>query len=336
MSSSPSATKLPAAAAPSEGRLRRSLGLQEIGPLLGLVVIVLVIGLTHSRFFSHDVILSNVRTASVVAIIAFGVVFLLAMTEIDLSVGGIYGVCFYVAAKLMGDGSMDPYMAALLAIVLGAAMGAFNGLAANVFSVPVIIVTLGTFSLYRGLVSVISDGEATPALPVESSFFTTFGGDWLGLPVMGWFALVVGALLTFVLLKTRFGVMVRAVGSNHEAARFSGIPSGRVRLYALILTGLLAGLSGVLSLAYFEAADPSIGRGLELNVIAAAIIGGTSLSGGSGSVPGALIGALIVASITSGLVFFKVDPLWGDVVTGLVILVAVGMAGLLRRRGRRT
>ncbi|UGS37287.1 ABC transporter permease [Capillimicrobium parvum] len=336
MSPTADAAKVAAPSAPQDGRWRRSVRLQELGPLLGLVAIVLVIGVTHSRFFSDTVIMSNVRTASVVAIIAFGIVFLLAMTEIDLSVGGIYGVCFYLAAKLMGDSSVDPYLAAVIALAAGVAMGAFNGVAANAFRVPVIIVTLGTFSLYRGLVSVISGGEATPTLPVDSSFFTTFGGDWLGIPVIGWFAVVIGAVLTFVMQKTRFGVMVRAVGSNREAARFSGIPSGRVRLYALMLTGLLAALSGVLSLAYFEAGDPSIGRGLELNVIAAAIIGGTSLSGGTGSVPGALIGALIVAAITSGLVFFKVDPLWGDVVTGIVILVAVGIAGLLRRQAART
>jgi len=337
MSTSPTAEATPVQAShtSARGRLNRTLRMTELGPLLGLIAIALIIGLTHSRFFSHAVILSNVRAASVVAIVAFGIVFLLAMTEIDLSVGGIYGVCFYVAAKFMEDGAMNPYVAALLAICVGVAMGTFNGVAANLFSVPVIIVTLGTFSLYRGLVSVISGGETTPALPVESSFFTTFGGDWLGLPVIGWFALALAIVLTFVLLKTRFGVMVRAIGANRDAARFAGIPSGRVRLYALMLTGLLAGLSGVLSLAYFEGADPSIGRGLELNAIAAAIIGGTSLSGGTGSVPGALIGALIVASITSGLVFFKVDPLWGDVVTGVVILAAVGMAALVRGRAAR-
>lgn len=312
--------------------LRRALGLQEIGPLVGLLAIVVTIGALHPRFLSDNVITSNVRTAAIVAIVAFGIVFLLAMTEIDLSVGGTYAVCFYLAATWMGDGTMSPYVAAGVAILVGAALGAANGLAANLFNVPVIIVTLGTFSLYRGLVSVISEGETTPQLPVDSSFFTTFGGEWLGLPVLGWIALAIGAVLTFVLLKTRFGIMVQAIGSNRDAARFAGIPAGRVRLYALTLSGLLAGVSGVLSLAYFEGGDPSIGRGLELDAIAAAIIGGTAIMGGSGSVPGALIGAAIVAAINSGLVFFSVDPLWTDVVTGFVILGAVGVAALMRRR----
>lgn len=305
---------------------------QEFGPAAALLVIVLAIGLPHSKFFANTAVSSNIRTAAFVAIVAYGMVFLLAMTEIDLSVGGIYGVCFWLAAKWMSSGAMSPWIAAALAIFVGMGMGAFNGALSTLFRAPVIIVTLGTFSLYRGLVNVISGGQSTPPLPTGDSFFTFLGGEQLGIPVAGWVALLLGVVLTFAFTKTRFGAMVRAIGSNPAAARFAGVPVDRMKLYTLMMIGGLAALSGVLSLAFFESGDPNVGSGLELQVIAAAIIGGTAVSGGTGSVPGAAIGAAIVAAITSGLVFFNVDPLWGSVVTGLVILLAIGSDGIVRNR----
>jgi ribose transport system permease protein len=310
---------------------RRFLGLQEAVPLTALIGLVLVISLSHPKFLENTALVANVRAASFVAIVAFGMVFLLAMGEIDLSVGGTFGVAFYVCAQL--GGHMDMYLAAVLAVALGAALGLANGLLVLLFRAPVIIVTLGTYSLYAGLVSVISGGNPIgESLPLDSSFFSTLGGQLLGLPVAGWIALVLCVLLTVMLMRSRPGAMVRAVGSNPSAAAFTGIPAGRLRVYLLMLTGALAGLSGVLTLAYTLGGDPSVGVGFELQVIAAAIIGGTAVTGGAGSVPGALIGALIVATIYSGLVFFNVDPLWQNVVTGIVILLAVGSANLVSRR----
>jgi ribose transport system permease protein len=306
----------------------RYFGLQEAVPLTALIGLVLVIGLSHPRFFANAAVVANVRAASFVAIIAFGMVFLLAMGEIDLSVGGTYGITLFVCAKL--GAHMDMYLAACIAIALGAVLGLGNGLLVLLFRAPIIIVTLGTYSLYAGLVSVISGGNTVgQGLPLTSSFFTRLGGNWLGLPVSGWIALLLCGILTVVLTRSRPGAMVRAVGSNRSAAAFTGIPAGRLRVYMLMLTGALAGLSGVLTLAYAEGADPSVGTGFELQVIAAAIIGGTAITGGSGSVPGGLIGALIVATINSGLVFFNVNPLWQNVVTGVVILLAVGTATLV-------
>ena len=313
--------------------LDRVLDVPESAPLLALVALVLVIGLTHSRFFSSQVLVANVRSASFVAIIAYGLVFLLAMGEIDLSVGGTYGIAFWVAAKLANFGHVNPYLAALIAVCVGVGLGAVNGVVANTLRAPVIIITLGTYSLYGGIVAVLSGGSTIGQnLPLASSFFTKVGGTWLGLPVAGWVALGLMVLLTVVLTRSRLGIMIRSAGSNRSAAAFSGVPIARLRLYSLMLTGGLAALSGVLTLAYLQGGDSSIGTGFELQVIAAAIIGGTAVTGGTGSVPGGLIGALIVAAINSGLVFFSVNPLWTNVVTGAVILVAVGSAALLSRR----
>lgn len=310
--------------------LRRVFAIDEIGPLLALVVLVVLIGSFHSEFLEKDVLLNTVRSAAFVAIAAYGMVYLLAMTEIDLSVGGIYALSIMLAAKWMS--SINPWLAALLAIVVAIALGAANGVLANVFRIPVIIITLGTLSMYRGLVQVVSDGKPATGIPLDSSFFSKLGENTLGIPTSAWIVVILGIILTFVFRKTRFGAMVRATGSNHAAAEFSGIPTRRIRLYALMLTGGLAGIAGVLSLAYFQGADPTIGAGYELQVIAAAIIGGTAVSGGTGTVPGALIGALIVAVINSGLIFFSIDSNWTNFVTGAVIVVAVGSDALVRRR----
>lgn len=323
-----------AAGGPYRGRWaspRRLLAFEELGVAVALAALVLVIGAFHPDFLEQDVLLGTLRQAAFVAIVAYGMVFLLAMTEFDLSVGGIYALCVILCGTLMADGAMSPWLAALVAIAAGVGLGAFNGLTASLFGIPVFIVTLGTLSGYRGLVDVISDGQPVEGLPVDTSFYR-LGDDALGVPVAGWVVLALGAILTVVFKKTRFGAMVRAIGSNREAAAFSGIPVGRIRLYALMLIGALAGLAGVLSLAYFQGAPQTIGTGFELQVIAAAIIGGTRVSGGSGTVPGALLGALIVAVINSGLVFFSVDSLWQNVVTGAVILIAVGLDSLIRRR----
>jgi ribose transport system permease protein len=309
---------------------RRFISLDEIGPLLALIVLVILIGSFHSEFTEKTVLLNTLRSASFVAITAYGMVYLLAMTEIDLSVGGIYALSIMLAAKWSVH--IDPYVAALLAIGIATLLGAFNGLLANIFRIPVIIITLGTLSMYRGLVQIVSDGKPVTGIPLQSSFFTKLGGETLGLPTAAWFVLVLGVVLTFVFKKTRFGAMVRATGSNHQAAEFSGIPTRRIRLYALMLVGALAGLAGVLSLANFQGADPTIGAGYELQVIAAAIIGGTAVSGGTGTVPGALIGALIVAVINSGLIFFSINSNWTNFVTGAVIVIAVGSDALIRRR----
>jgi ribose transport system permease protein len=323
----------PAAASAGDrarGILRRVFAIDEIGPLLALIALVALIGAFHSEFLEKDVLLNTVRSAAFVAIAAYGMVYLLAMTEIDLSVGGIYALSIMLAAKWMS--SINPWLAALLAIGVAVMMGAFNGVLSNLFRIPVIIVTLGTLSMYRGLVQVVSGGKPATGIPLDSSFFSKLGENTLGIPTSAWIVVIIGIILTFVFRKTRFGAMVRATGSNHQAAEFSGIPTRRIRLYALMLTGGLAGLAGVLSLAYFQGADPTVGAGYELQVIAAAIIGGTAVSGGTGTVPGALIGALIVAVINSGLIFFSIDSNWTNFVTGAVIVIAVGSDALVRRR----
>lgn len=306
----------------------------DFGIALVLIALVAVISLLHPDFMAPGNLMDTFRSASFVAMIAFGMVFLLAMGEIDLSIGGTYGVAIVLSANWMAGG-LNPYLTVGLVLLIGIVMGAVNGLMASLFGIPVLIVSIGTLSVYAGLVQILSKGTYGSGLPLNSSFFTLLGDKFLGFPVVGWFALVLCVLLTVIFTKTRFGAMVRASGSNRAAAEYSGIAVGRIRLYALMLTGGLAALSGVLSMAFFQGSDPQAGTGLELSVIAAAIIGGTAIAGGSGSVPGALIGATLVAVINTGLVFFRIDPIWSQFVTGALIVLAVASDSLIRRGRHR-
>ena len=204
--------------------LRRVFAIDEIGPLVALIALVALIGTFHSEFLEKDVLLNTVRSAAFVAIAAYGMVYLLAMTEIDLSVGGIYALSIMLAAKWMS--SINPWLAAVLAIFVAVGLGAFNGFLSNIFRIPVIIITLGTLSMYRGLVQVVSDGRPATGIPLDSSFFTKLGEETLGIPTSAWIVVILGIILTFVFKKTRFGAMVRATGSNHQAAEFSGVRPG--------------------------------------------------------------------------------------------------------------
>lgn len=307
----------------------------ELGVIAALVTLVLVIGAFHPTFLEWAQLVDVVEQAAFVGILACGTTYLLAMRELDLSVGSIYALSIIGAATLMQSG-MNPWLGAVAGVVLGTLLGTVNGIICEAIRIPSIITTLGTLSLFRGLALAISDGKNVADLPRAHGFFTIVGGDLLEVPVPVWVLLIVALVLTIVLRSTRFGTTVRAIGSNPEAARFSGISLSRTRVKVLALSGGLAGLSGMLTLAFFASGDPTIGNGYELQAIAAAIIGGTPLRGGSGTVWGSVLGAVILGTVASGLVYFGVPINWNLFATGVVILLAVALDSVLRRRRTTT
>jgi ribose transport system permease protein len=316
----------------SAGSLLKRVGSQQDLPLL--VVLLAMIGVIawfHPEYLHHASLINLARNASYFGTMAFGMVFLLSMREIDLSVGAIFGLSILVAAKLMERG-VDPWIAAALSLLVGIACGAVNGLISNILKVQTIIVTLGTLSMFSALALILAGDTTVVDLPINNSFFTGYGGGWQGIPTSIWMAIGVGICCQVLYRHTRFGYRVRAIGSNPEAARLAGISIGRTRLEALMLQGFICALIGTTTLAYIEAADPNTGQGYELSVIAAAIIGGTALSGGSGSIPGAMIGALIISTISTGLIQFGISADWGDFATGAVIVAAVALDTALKRR----
>lgn len=306
----------------------------ELGVVIVLAALVIGVGIAHPDFLTSTSLLSTAQNSSYVGLIACGMVFPLAMREVDLSVGGNYALGVVIGAVLI-RGGMNPWLAALILVCVCALLGGLNGLITTLIQAPSFIVTLATALLFRGFALALADGKQIAGMPADNSFFNDIGGDPGGVPAGVWILLAGVIVLAVIFTRTRFGAQVRAIGSNPEAAVFSGLPIGRIRFLALGMSGLMAGVAAVVALAFFIVGDPTIGNGYELTAIAACIIGGTPLMGGKGSVPGALMGSLILAVVASSLVFFQVPINWTTFATGAVILVAVALDAQLRRtRGR--
>jgi ribose transport system permease protein len=328
----PEAGASPSGAAWSGRDLRRWVGDLESGPVtIATLVIIAVISLFHHSFLSYSQISDVIEQNSWIAILACGMAFLIAMRELDLSVGSMLGLTVICAALLQVHG-FNPWLTVLIALAIGAVLGLANAGLVQGIGIPAIIATLATLSMYSGLSEALSGGEQITNLPVTNSFYTVVGGNALGVPVGIWALIVIVIALTVVLRLTRFGYRVRSIGSNPQAAAHSGISLPRMRVQALVLMGVLSAVAGMLALGYFSSGDPQLGSGFELQAIAAAVIGGTPLAGGSATVAGAAVGALLLGVVNSGLVYFNIPLNWTSFATGAVIIVAVSLDKLLRRR----
>jgi ribose transport system permease protein len=310
---------------------KRALAVESNSVLVATIALILFIGIAHPDFLTWSQLKEVVQNAVYVGIIAAGMAFLISMREIDLSVGSIFGLSIVCSALLMQHG-WNPWLAGLAGVILAGGCGLVNATAVQVIAIPAIVATLATLSMFRGLAQALSDGQQVTGLPAQSSFFTFLGGDKLGLPVSVWVLILVVIVLTAVLRFTPYGYRVRAIGSNPEAATFSGISIARTRVQTLVLVGVLSGLAGMLGLAFFISGDPNIGSGFELQAIAAAVIGGTPLRGGSATVVGAVLGAILLSAVNSGLAYFDVPVNWSNFATGAVILTAVALDSLIRGR----
>jgi ribose transport system permease protein len=327
---------VPAPDAVAPRRLRRRLP-DETGVVVALVALVVIFGALRPNFLQPATLFQQLSGAAFIGILAIAMVFVVTIRDIDLSVGWMFNFSAVVAAKAMVLG-VDPWLAAGIGIAFGGLLGLVNGVLAVAFRIPVIIITLGTLSVFRGLSLVVNESRAVVPPDKTSSFFAIFDIKVFGLIPSVAIAFVALAIGLHVLLhRTRFGYRVQALGSNPDAARLGGIPVARTRILVLVLMGAVAGLAGAMFLGFREAIDPVTGGDYLLPVVAAVIIGGTSLAGGRGTVFGAVVGALIIQVITTGILFLGVDVKWSTFVTGAVIIVAVALDQLVRRqRDRRT
>jgi ribose transport system permease protein len=313
---------------------RRVLEVEELGVLAALFLIGLALAVTTPAFLQPLNLLQVARQASYYGIMAVGMVFVLSMGEVDLSVGSTLTLVNIVTALALQNGA--PVLGAVaLGLGTGALCGAVNGGLSVLLRIPTIIVTLGTMSVYRGLALVLSNATPVSRFSKKSALFTVGGGDVLGIPTSVVVMVLVGLLAGVLFYRTPFGWRLQAIGSNALAARFSGIPIERYRIVVMTLMGTIAGIAGIMALAFMQSGDPSTGPGFELYVIASAIIGGTALSGGSGSIAGGILGALVIAVIRNGLVLRGLSAYWGITVTGLVIILAVTIDSFIKRRQLR-
>jgi ribose transport system permease protein len=307
----------------------------ETGVIVVLVLMIVIIGIARPRFLNPINLLTILGHTTFQGMLAIGMVYLLAIREIDLSVGWIFNFSAVFSGLLMVAG-IDPWIAAFAGVAFGALLGAFNGLLSVGLRLPAIIVTLGTYSMFQGLSLVVNNGRAVVPPDQSSSFFNAISTKVFGIvPVAALVFVVLAIVMHFVLHRTKFGYRVQAVGSNPEAAELAGISNAMVRLQTLVLMGAICGLSGVMYIGFRGAIDPNEGSDFVLVVVAAVIIGGTPLSGGYGTVIGAVVGMLIIQVISSGLIFFGIDATWSTFVTGAVIVVAVVLDQLVKWQRNR-
>jgi ribose transport system permease protein len=318
--------------ASTRGTSRRGLAsFEEVGVLGALLILLAVFSLSTDTFFNGTNLTQVARQASYFGIMATGMVFVLTLGEVDLSVGSIVTLVNVLTALALREGA-PPAVAILLGLGAGVGCGCLNGALSIVLRIPMILVTLGTLSIYRGLALVVSRATPISQFPRDTFLFERLGGTPAGVPASV-LALFLCGLAGHVLLHhTVFGRRVQAIGSNAQAARYSGIRIERHRLLVMALSGLVSAVAGILALAFLESADPKTGEGFELFVIAATVIGGTALTGGSGSVIGAILGALIIEVIRNGLVHLGLTAYWTQVVTGTLIIAAVAVDYLIKKR----
>ncbi len=307
----------------------------ETGVLVALVTLIVIIGALRPNFFLPATLFQQASGAAFIGMLALGMVFVVAIRDIDLSVGWMFNFSAVIAAKAMVAG-VDPWIAAGIGVVFGGLLGLVNGVLTVWLRIPVIIITLGTFSAFRGLSLVVNESRAVVPPDKTGSFFALFDIKVFDLiPIVAILFILLAVALHLLLHRTRFGYRVQALGSNPDAARLAGIPVDRTRILVLVLMGAVAGLTGAMFLGFREAIDPVTGGDYLLPVVAAVIIGGTPLSGGRGTIIGAVVGALIIQVITTGILFLGVDVKWSTFVTGAVIIIAVAVDQLVRRQRER-
>jgi ribose transport system permease protein len=301
---------------------------REASIFLALVVIMAVIGVVESNFLSGSNLYLVSRQISFVAIVALGELFVILTGGIDLSVGSIMALAGMAAAYCMENG-VPPGFAVLIGCAVGLSMGVVNGALIAYVRIAPFIVTLGMLSFAAGLVLGLTKGW--PITEIPESFLPLANGSFLGLPIPVWIALIMAAAAHVLLTYTPFGRQTYAIGGNEQATFLSGIDIRRVKFLLYSISALCASVVGIILVARFNSAQADTGKGWELDAIAAAVIGGTSLAGGSGTVLGVLIGACIMGVIKNGLVLMKVSSHWQMAIIGIIIVLAVVLDRAKRR-----
>ncbi|MFI6276510.1 substrate-binding domain-containing protein [Streptomyces sp. NPDC050988] len=312
----------------ASGGLRRLL--LDNGALTALIILVIAMSALSGDFLTTDNLLNIGVQAAVTAILAFGVTFVIVSAGIDLSVGSVAALSATVLAWTATSEGVPVWIAVILAIATGIACGLVNGVLISYGKLPPFIATLAMLSVGRGLSLVISQGSPI-AFPESVSHLGDTLGGWLPVPVL--VMIVMGLITALILGRTYIGRSMYAIGGNEEAARLSGLRVKKQKLVIYALSGLFAAAAGIVLASRLSSAQPQAAQGYELDAIAAVVIGGASLAGGTGKASGTLIGALILAVLRNGLNLLSVSAFWQQVVIGVVIALAVLLDTVRRKAG---
>jgi simple sugar transport system permease protein len=323
-------------APPAPPFLKAIIRRKEIGVLISLLLVIIAFSLFSGLFLTSETFGGILTIAAEFGVVALGVTLLMISGEFDLSVGSNFALSAMIFATLFvikGWPDVVSFAVSLLAALL---VGLLNGIVTLKLRMPSFIVTLGTLMVWRGVVLLFTGGFPISYLGESSSVFTVLAGRYGDVHLSAFWWILLAAILGIVLERTRYGNWTFATGGKFEAARELGVSVNRVKLVNFAITGLLAGLGGSLQFARLRSTSPSYGEGLELTVIAAAVVGGTSLTGGSGSILGTVLGTFMLAMINVGLVLGGAPVFWYRTFVGIVILLAVAthikIRGLARGR----
>ncbi len=292
---------------------------------VGFLVLILIFALSSPVFLSWANFANIGRQTALVSIIAVGMTFVIVSGEFDLSVGSGMALSGVMAALAMKGIGQTWIVGALAGVLTGAAIGLVNGILTTKLRIPSFLITLGSLSIARGIAMIVTGTR--PVIISDTAYYQLFGeGSVLGVPVPIFWTLVVAIGGIVLLHLSTFGRRVFATGGNAMAARYSGISTARVKTISLMLAGTLAGLAGLVLSARSHAARPDVGVGLELDVITSVILGGAALSGGRGTIIGALVGSLVIGILNNGLVLLGVDASVQLAVKGLIIWASVAIS----------
>lgn len=299
--------------------------------LIALLVMILFLSVKSDSFLTVSNGLTILLQISVNLCLSIGMTLIILTGGIDLSVGAILALSGAVAAGLLKNGltlaywgvqlQFTPFGAILAGIGVGLALGCFNGVVITRFKLPPFVATLGMLSIARGLTMLWTGGFPITGLGKQFGFMGA--GFWLGIPMAVWICAGLVLLFYLVSIHTTLGRYIYAVGGNEKSAAYSGLNVNRIKVWVYSLGGALAGMAGLIVTARLDSATPNAGLGYELDCIAAVVIGGTSLSGGRGSILGTVLGCLIIGVLSNGLVLLDVNAFWQQVIKGVVILLAV-------------
>ncbi len=308
--------------------------LNESGLLGALIVVYILLSVTATGFLTLGNQLNVLRDAATIGIVAWGMTLVIIAGEIDISIGPAVAFASVILAEAATSWGLGVVPGMFLTLALGTALGALAGLVRVWFNVPSFITTLGLWSALRGLAQYI-----TSALPIplpDNPLLTLAAGNVWKIPTPAVIMFVLLAVFSFIARKTAYGRSVFAIGGNASAARLAGINLTRIRVTLFATNGFLAALSGILLAARIGSGSGGAATGLEFDVIAAVVVGGTSLAGGRGSMMGTFLGVLLITLIGNGLILLGVNPFFQDVVRGVIIVAAVVVNVVLANRGART
>jgi rhamnose transport system permease protein len=306
---------------------------RELGIVLALVIVVGATTIDNHLFLSATSVQQLLSGAAIVALLAIGETIVVVTRNVDLSIGSVLGISAYAVGVLYRDHPHVPLVVVfVLALGIGAACGVMNGLIVTVARVPSLVVTLGTLYIIRGIDGAWAGGNQVNASMLPESFNKIGYGTVLGVPYLGIIAIVAVGIATYAMRTFRTARDFYAIGSDPAAARLAGIPVGSRVFLAFVLSGGIAGIAGAIWLSYFGSVDAIAGVGYEFQVIAAVVVGGVAIFGGSGTVLGAALGALLLNTINSALVVVNVSSFWSQAVAGALLVAAIAFDRLIALR----